>query len=103
LKKRNICQQSFFVMPNVIIIEKMENGMEVKTTQSGLIVRCWISTRSSTGITNGWALWLEHSTCKENEQDKQWLTGVPKNRVDNNRTRHKQGKDKHACLKLHCS
>jgi len=28
----------------------------------------------------GWALWLENSKCR-NEQDKQWLTRVSKNRV----------------------
>ena len=39
-KEKHLSTEVFFVMPNVMIIErKMENGVEVKRTQSGLVVR----------------------------------------------------------------
>jgi len=47
-KEKHLSTEVFFVMLNVMIIErKIENGVEVKKTQSGLIVRlrdgCFIS------------------------------------------------------------
>jgi len=38
-KEKHLSTEMFFVMPNVMVIEKNENGLEVKKTRSGLIVR----------------------------------------------------------------